>query len=134
MQLLNGKQYFKASHVLTKIKMDPNVHMLNIAYETSDGELRTYILEQLDKTVNIDFKSTSEWENFMNHFYLLQSIQKSFEISGVTKQNKVFGTENNMIIINLSEIKKLSIEKLIAHSEEWKSKIASHLFLSNLGM
>ncbi|XP_061711592.1 spatacsin [Cydia pomonella] len=131
-QLLLRKQIFKVLHVLNKVGIDPAEHLMDLAQSSPEIEYRDFIVQHLDK-LSLDLKgdTVTRWHNFKRHWMLLQYLEKSFEIEGTFKQNKVFGTGKNRIIVNESEIKALTIEKIQACTPQWKSKIASALFLDS---
>lgn len=127
-------QFFKASHVLNKINVSPNKHILTIAFESTDKKLRDYISDQLVKTADdLQNDSQEEWQNYLNNWNLLKLLEKSFDIDGIPKQNKVFGSGKDMVVVTLSDVKHINVKKFSEMSSESKKKIATNLFIDNFG-
>lgn len=128
------KQIFKVLHILGKVKLNPEVHLMALAQESSEIEYRDFIVENLQK-IEKDIKpeNIENWEQFMRHWNLLRYLEKSFESEGKFKQNKVFGVGKNRIVVNESEILALTIEKIEKYSPEWKSRVATALFFDSFG-
>lgn len=78
-------------------------------------------------------ENLSRWENFKRHWNLLRYLEKSFEVEGTFKQNKVFGIGSNRVFVNESEIKALTIENIEKYPPDWKCKIATALFFDTFG-
>ncbi|KAJ2952675.1 hypothetical protein O0L34_g7014 [Tuta absoluta] len=128
-QLLLRKQIFKVLHILGKVKINPEEHLMTLAQEATQIEYRDFIVENLEKlTKDMLPENLPRWHDFQKHWNLLRYLEKSFEVDGTFKQNKVFGVGNERIFVNESEIKPLTIEKIAKYSQEWKSKIATVLF------
>ncbi|XP_049866892.1 spatacsin [Pectinophora gossypiella] len=131
-QLLLRKQIFKVLHILNKVKINPEEHLMTLAQESPQIEYRDFIVENLEKlSKDIKPENLPRWQNFKNHWNLLRYLEKSFEVDGTFKQNKVFGVGNNRVFVNESEIKPLTIEKIEKYPPEWKSKIATALFFDS---
>lgn len=107
---------------------------MELAQDSAQIEYRDFIVEQLEKmSKEMSSADLNEYENFKRHWNLLRYLEKSFEADGTFKQNKAFGSGKDRIIVNESEIKALTIEKIKKYPEEWKSKIATALFFSSFG-
>lgn len=107
---------------------------MTLAYESPQIEYRDFIVENLEKMVkDMKVDNIEKWQDFKRHWNLLRFLEKSFESEGVFKQNKVFGDGKNRIYVNESEIKALTIEKIVKYPPEWKSKIATALFFDTFG-
>ncbi|XP_032513867.2 spatacsin isoform X2 [Danaus plexippus] len=128
-QLLRRKQIFKVLHILNKCDINPEEHLMELARSSAQIDYRDFIVEHLQKLIK-DFKKDNieKWENFKRHWNLLQYLEKSFEVDGTFKQNKVFGTGSERVFVNESEIKALTIEKIEEYPSEWKCNIATALF------
>lgn len=134
MQLLLRKQIFKVLHILNKVKLNPEDHLMTLAGESPQIEYRDFIVEHLEKiTKDIKPENVSKWQNFRRHWMLLRYLEKSFEVEGTFKQNKAFGVGKDRIFVNESEIQALTIEKIEKYPSEWKSKIATALFFDTFG-
>ncbi|KAL4705762.1 hypothetical protein ACJJTC_006543 [Scirpophaga incertulas] len=131
-QLLMRKQIFKVLHILGKVNVNPEKHLMILAQTSPQIEYRDFIVEHLEKTSK-DFlpENISRWQDFKKHWHLLRYLEKSFEVDGKFKQNKVFGTGKSRIVVNESEIKALSIENIEKYPPQWKSKIATALFFES---
>lgn len=129
LQLLSNKQIFKAKHVLNKVNICPEQHLLNLARESAEISFRDYIVDQLMKTSGeFQSKNTEEWRLFTLHWKLLKCLEQSFELGGTFKQNKVFGLGKDLIVVTETEIRRLTIESIEKYPESWKCKVASYLF------
>lgn len=108
---------------------------MELARSSAQIDYRDFIVEHLQKLIK-DFKKDNieKWENFKRHWNLLQYLEKSFEVDGTFKQNKVFGTGSERVFVNESEIKALTIEKIEEYPSEWKCNIATALFFDTFGM
>ncbi|XP_045491000.1 spatacsin [Colias croceus] len=128
-QLLLRKQIHKVLHILNKVEINPEDHLMTLAQAATQIEYRDFLVENLQK-ISKDMKNENigRWENFLRHWNLLRYLEKSFEVDGTFKQNKVFGTCSDRVFVNESEIKALTIEKIEKYPSEWKSKIATSLF------
>ncbi|KPI91567.1 Spatacsin [Papilio xuthus] len=130
-QLLLRKQIFKVLHVLNKVNINPEEHLMTLAATSSNIEYRDFIVEQLEKlSKDIKSENLDKWLNFKRHWNLLRYLEKSFEVDGTFKQNKVFGEGNDRVFVNESEIKALTIEEIEKYPSHWKSKIATTLFFN----
>ncbi|CAG4989155.1 unnamed protein product [Parnassius apollo] len=130
-QLLVRKQIFKVLHILSKVNLNPEDHLMTLAATSSEIEYRDFIVEQIEKIAkDIVFQNMDRWLNFKRHWNLLRFLEKSFEVDGTFKQNKVFGEGNERVFVNESEIKSLTIEKIEKYPTQWKSKIATALFFN----
>ncbi|CAH2086346.1 unnamed protein product [Euphydryas editha] len=128
-QLLMRKQIFKVLHILNKCNINAEEHLMTLAQTSTEIEYRDFIVEHLHKLSNDMISANlSKWENFKRHWNLLRYLEKSFEVDGTFKQNKVFGTGTDRVFVNETEIKALTIEKIEKYSSEWKCKIATALF------
>lgn len=133
-QLLMRKQIFKVLHILSKVKINPEKHLIDLAKTSPQIEYRDFIVEHLEKmSRDILPENMEEWQGFKRHWNLLRYLEKSFEVDGVFKQNKVFGVGKDRIIVNESEIKALTVESIEKNPAEWKSKIATILFFDSFG-
>ncbi|XP_026744645.1 spatacsin [Trichoplusia ni] len=131
-QLLSRKQIFKVLHILNKVKINPEQHLMSLAEDSAQIEYRDFIVEQIEKLAkDMNSESLSKWQNFKRHWNLLRYLEKSFECDGTFKQNKVFGTGKERIVVNESEIKALTIEKIEKYPQQWKSRIATALFFNS---
>ncbi|XP_047021762.1 spatacsin isoform X1 [Helicoverpa zea] len=131
-QLLLRKQIFKVLHILNKVKINPELHLMILAQDSAQIEYRDFIVEHLEKlSKDMNTEIIDKWLDFKRHWNLLRYLEKSFEIDGTFKQNKVFGTGKDRIVVNESEIKALTIEKIQKYPPEWKSKIATALFFNS---
>lgn len=128
------KQIFKVLHVLNKCNINPEEHLMALAQTSAEMEYRDFIVEHLHK-LSKDMISTNlnKWEDFRRHWNLLRYLEKSFEVDGTFKQNKVFGIGSDRVFVNETEIKALTIEKIEKYSTEWKCKIATALFFDTFG-
>ncbi|XP_068629577.1 spatacsin isoform X2 [Battus philenor] len=130
-QLLIRKQIFKVLHILNKVNINPENHLMTLAASSSDIDYRDFIVQQIEKiSKDIENKNVECWTNFKRHWNLLRYLEKSFEVDGTFKQNKVFGEANDRVFVNESEIKALTIEKIEQYPANWKSKIATTLFFN----
>lgn len=134
-QLLLRKQIFKVLHVLSKVKINPEEHLMSLAETSSAIEYRDFLVEQLEK-ISKDMLSENipKWLEFKRHWNLLRYLEKSFQIDGTYKQNKVFGTGKDRIFVNESEVKALTIENIEKYPVSWKTKIATALFFQSFGL
>ncbi|CAK1545304.1 unnamed protein product [Leptosia nina] len=128
-QLLMRKQIFKVLHILNKINFNPEEHLMTLAQSATEIVYRDFLVENLLK-ISKDMKpeNISRWEDFQRHWHLLRYLEKSFEVDGKFKQNKVFGLGTGRVFVNESEIKSLTIEKIEKYPSDWKNKIATVLF------
>ncbi|XP_045785776.1 spatacsin [Maniola jurtina] len=128
-QLLMRKQIYKVLHILNKCNINPEEHLMVLAETSPEIEYRDFIVENLQK-LSKDMKSENvkRWEDFKRHWNLLRYLEKSFEVDGTFKQNKVFGIGSNRVFVNESEIKALTIENIEKYPPDWKCKIATALF------
>lgn len=134
MQLLMRKQIFKVLHILNKVKINPEKHLIDLAKTSAIIEYRDFIVENLEKlSKDILPENLEEWQNFKRHWNLLRYLEKSFEVDGTFKQNKVFGVNKDRIVVNESEIKALTVENIEKYPSQWKSKIATALFFDSFG-
>lgn len=134
-QLLMRKQIFKVLHVLNKVKINPEDHLMTLARDSAQIEYRDFIVENLEKiSKDISSDNLPIYLNFKRHWNLLRYLEKSFESDGTFKQNKVFGSGKNRIFVNETEIKALTVEKIEKYPDQWKSKIATALFFTCFGM
>ncbi|CAG9783834.1 unnamed protein product [Diatraea saccharalis] len=131
-QLLMRKQIFKVLHILSKVKVNPEIHLITLAKTSPQIEYRDFIVEHLEK-LSKDFlpENIKIWEDFKRHWNLLRYLEKSFEVDGTFKQNKVFGFGKDRIVVNESEIKSLTVENIEKYSNKWKCKIATALFFES---
>ncbi|XP_046964656.1 spatacsin isoform X3 [Vanessa cardui] len=128
-QLLMRKQIFKVLHILNKCNINPEEHLMTLAKSSAQIEYRDFIVEHLQKlTKDMNSSNISKWDDFKRHWNLLRYLEKSFEVDGTFKQNKVFGIGNDRVFVNETEIKSLTIEKIEKYSPEWKCKIGTALF------
>lgn len=105
-----------------------------LAEDSVQIEYRDFIVEHIEKlSKDMNSETLSKWMEFKRHWNLLRYLEKSFECDGTFKQNKVFGTGKERIVVNESEIKALTIEKIEKYSQEWKSRIATALFFNSFG-
>lgn len=105
-----------------------------LAQDSPQIEYRDFIVDHLEKMCkDMSGDDLKRYENFKAHWNLLRYLEKSFEMDGTFKQNKAFGSGKDRIIVNESEIKALTIEKIEKYPQEWKSKIATALFFSSFG-
>ncbi|RVE48988.1 hypothetical protein evm_006346 [Chilo suppressalis] len=131
-QLLMRKQIFKVLHILGKVEVNPEMHLITLAKTSPQIEYRDFIVEHLEKlSKDILPENIKTWEHFRRHWNLLRYLEKSFEVDGTFKQNKVFGVGKERIIVNESEIKALTVENIEKYQPEWKSKIATALFFES---
>ncbi|XP_028159191.1 spatacsin isoform X2 [Ostrinia furnacalis] len=131
-QLLMRKQIFKVLHILGKVKINPEKHLISLAKTSPQIEYRDFIVENLDKlSKDMLAENVNEWQEFRRHWNLLRYLEKSFEVDGTFKQNKVFGVGKDRIIVNESEIKALTVENIEKYPSLWKSKIATTLFFES---
>lgn len=133
-QLLMRKQIFKVLHILNKVQINVEEHLMTLAQESSEIEYRDFIVEHLEK-ISKDIKSenSDRWQEFRRHWHLLRYLEKSFEFEGTFKQNKVFSQGKDMVVVTESEIKAMTIEKIYKYPPEWKSRIATALFFDVFG-
>lgn len=109
-------------------------HILNVARESKDTELRNYITDQLLlHAEDLKKDKPKEWESYLEDWNLFNLLQKSFNFKGVPKQNNVFGFGQDMIVITCSDMTSYTIEILAKYPLEWKKKVAAHLFLDSFG-
>ncbi|KAJ8725713.1 hypothetical protein PYW08_003896 [Mythimna loreyi] len=128
-QLLLRKQIFKVLHILNKVKINPELHLMTLARDSAQIDYRDFIVEHLEKLAkDMNGETQEKWLDFKRHWNLLRYLEKSFESDGTFKQNKVFGTGKDRIVVNESEIKALTVEKIEKYPQQWKSKIATALF------
>lgn len=128
------KQIFKVLHILSKCNLNPEEHLISIAQTSTEIEYRDFIVDHLQKLAkDIKNENIEKWENFKRHWNLLRCLEKSFEVDGTFKQNKVFGFGTERVFVNESEIKALTVEKIAKYSSEWKCKIATTLFFDTFG-
>ncbi|KAM3963039.1 LOW QUALITY PROTEIN: spatacsin [Aphomia sociella] len=128
-QLLMRKQIYKVLHILNKVQLNPEEHLMTLSQASAQIEYRDFIVENIEKlTKDMIPENVNKWQNFRRHWNLLRYLEKSFEVDGTFKQNKVFGVGKDRIIVNESEIKALTIEKIEKYPTQWKSKIATTLF------
>ena len=107
---------------------------MTLARDSAQIEYRDFIVEHLEKlSKEMNSETLEQWLDFKRHWNLLRYLEKSFESDGTFKQNKVFGTGKDRIVVNESEIKALSIEKIEKYPQQWKSKIATALFFNSFG-
>jgi hypothetical protein len=133
-QLLMRKQIFKVLHILGKVNINPEIHLMNLAQTSPQIEYRDFIIDQLDKiSKDILPENKEKWQDFKMHWNLLRYLEKSFEVDGTFKQNKVFGVGKDRIVVNESEIKALTVENITKYPLEWKKKIATALFFDSFG-
>ncbi|XP_052737622.1 spatacsin isoform X2 [Bicyclus anynana] len=128
-QLLMRKQIFKVLHILNKCNINPEEHLITLAEISPVIEYRDFIVAHLQKLVkDMKGENLNRWENFKRHWNLIRYLEKSFEVDGTFKQNKVFGTGSNRVFVNESEIKALTVENIEKYPPDWKCKIATTLF------
>lgn len=133
-QLLLRKQIHKVLHILNKVKVSPELHLMALAQDSAQIEHRDFIVEHLEKlSKGMNNETQEKWLVFKRHWNLLRYLEKSFESDGTFKQNKVFGTGKDRIVVNESEIKALTVEKIEKYPQQWKSKIATALFFHSFG-
>lgn len=114
--------------------MNVEEHILGLARESAEIEYRDFIIEHLQKmSKSFPEDMSNKWQHFIRHWNLLRFLEKSFETDGTFKQNKVFGVGKDKIIVNESEIKALTIEKIEKYPDNWKSKVAANLFFDAFG-
>ncbi|XP_041977836.1 spatacsin [Aricia agestis] len=126
-QLLAQKQIFKVLHVLNKCNINAEDHLMALAKVATEIDYRDFIVEHLEKLTK-DTVQLDRWADFKRHWNLLRHLEKSFEVDGTFKQNKVFGIAENRVFVNESEIKALNIEKIEQYPADWKCKVATVLF------
>lgn len=130
-QLLMGKQIHRVLHILNKVNLNPEEHLMTIAEVSPQIDFRDFIVENIKKLVkDMNPDNIPLWNDFNRHWNLLRYLEKAFECDGTFKQNKVFGTGKERIIVNESEIKALTIENIKKYPMDWKRKIATTLFFS----
>lgn len=128
------KQIFKVLHVLNKVQLNPEDHLMTLAQASPQIEYRDFIVDNIEKiSNNIISENVERWQTFKRHWNLLRHLEKSFEVDGIFKQNKIFGSGKNRVIVNESEIKALTIEKIEKYPSQWKTKIATTLFFDTFG-
>ncbi|XP_047512277.1 spatacsin [Pieris napi] len=128
-QLLMRKQIFKVLHILNKMNINPEDHLMALAQTATQIEYRDFLVENLQKiTKDMNAENIPRWEDFHRHWNLLRYLEKSFEVEGTFKQNKVFGSGADRVFVNETEIKSLTIEKIEKYPSDWKNKIATVLF------
>ncbi|KAG6442693.1 spatacsin [Manduca sexta] len=131
-QLLLRKQIFKVLHILDKVKINPEEHLMTLAEVSESIEYRDFIVEHLEKLLkNMIPENIPKWEEFQRHWNLLRYLEKSFETDGIFKQNKVFIVGKERVYVTESEIKALTIEKIAKYPPQWKSKISTTLFFNS---
>ncbi|CAH0701733.1 unnamed protein product [Spodoptera exigua] len=131
-QLLLRKQIFKVLHILNKVKISPELHLMTLARDSAQIEYRDFIVEHLEKlSKDMNNETKEEWLHFKRHWNLLRYLENAFESEGTFKQNKVFGMGKDRIVVNESEIKALTIDKIEKYPQQWKSKIATALFFNS---
>lgn len=107
---------------------------MTLTEDSTQIEYRDFIIEHVAKcTKDMSSETLERWQNIRRHWNLLRYLEKSFETEGVFKQNKAFGLGKERIIVNESEIKALTIEKIMKYTDVWKSRIATVLFFSTFG-
>lgn len=107
---------------------------MTLALESSDIQYRDFIVEHLLKIAkDIKPDNADKWHEFRRHWHLLRHLEKSFEVGGTFKQNKVFAAEKDIVVVTESEIKSMTVEKIIKYPIEWKSRIATALFFNSFG-
>ncbi|GBP24773.1 Spatacsin [Eumeta japonica] len=79
-QLLMRKQIFKVLHILNKVEINPEQHLIALARETVEIAFRDFIVNHLEANYN-DFKpeNMEKWRDFYKHWNLLRYLEKSFE-------------------------------------------------------
>ncbi|XP_052757536.1 uncharacterized protein LOC113517240 [Galleria mellonella] len=128
-QLLLRKQIFKVLHILNKVQVNPEEHLMTLAQDSASIEYRDFIVDNIEKlSKDILPENVDKWQNFRRHWNLLRYLEKSFEVDGTFKQNKVFGIGTDRIIVNESEIKALTINKIEKYPAQWKSRVSTALF------
>lgn len=128
------KQIHKAVHILNKVQINVEDHLMALAKETIMIDNRDFIIEYLTKiSKEFDTSKQETWLNFYKHWTLLKYLEKSFETDGTFKQNKVFGSGKDRVVVNESEIKLLTIDKIEVYPDEWKNKVATSLFFDCFG-
>lgn len=109
-------------------------HLMTLAQTATDIDYRDFLVEHLQKlTKDIKPENKPRWEDFKSHWNLLRYLEKSFEVDGTFKQNKVFGSGTDRVFVNETEIKALTIEKIEKYPRDWKNKIATVLFFETFG-
>lgn len=107
---------------------------MTIAASSAEIEYRDFIVDQIEKnSKGMTSENLERWLNFKRHWNLLRYLEKSFEVDGTFKQNKVFGEGTDRVFVNESEIKALTIEKIENYPSHWKSLIATTLFFNTFG-
>lgn len=107
---------------------------MTLARDSAQIEYRDFIVEHVEKlSKDMSNETKEEWLNFKRHWNLLRYLEKAFEVEGTFKQNKVFGMGKDRIVVNESEIKALTIDKIEKYPQPWKSKIATALFFNSFG-
>lgn len=107
---------------------------MTLAATSSNIEYRDFIVEHLEKlSKDIKTENLDKWLNFKRHWNLLRYLERSFEVDGTFKQNKVFGEGNDRVFVNESEIKALTVEEIEKYPSHWKCKIATTLFFNTFG-
>lgn len=116
------------------MKINPEEHLMTLAEVSPQIEYRDFIIEHVENsTKDMSSETLARWQIVKRHWNLLRYLEKSFETEGVFKQNKAFGSGKERIIVNESEIKALSIEKIQKYPDMWKGRIATALFFSTFG-
>ncbi|XP_072396296.1 spatacsin [Diabrotica undecimpunctata] len=103
-ELLDRKQIFRVSHILTNIGVDPQEELSKVFCSTTNIELREYIGNHLKSHNKLD-------ENLQQLWHFLDVILK------------------NNVLISKWKLTESSIDCLNKQEHEWKSQIASKLFL-----
>lgn len=128
------KQIFKVLHVLNKVKINPEEHLMTLAQDSSQIEYRDFIVQHIEKIAKeMTSENLEKYSNFKRHWNLLRYLEKSFESEGTFKQNKVFGMGKDRVFVTESEIKAMTIDGIQKYPEQWKSKIATALFFNSFG-
>lgn len=110
MQLLLRKQIFRASHVVTNIKLDPTEEFTQVFVNTFDDDLRDYLGDYLDKLKKLKGNHVETWN-------LLNTLKK-----------------NRLYLQNFIEhFESLNIETLEKKSFDWKCEIGTTLFFKIYG-
>ncbi|XP_057655737.1 spatacsin [Diorhabda carinulata] len=102
--LLNRKQIFRVSHILSNIGINPQEELSKIFCNTVNRELREYIGNHLKNQSKLD-------DNLLHLWHFLEIIL------------------NNSLVMSKWKLEKNSIECLKNQESSWKSKIAVKLFL-----
>lgn len=105
-ELLSRKQVFKASHILTNIKLDAPAELAKLFSSTQDIDLRDYLGNHLVKIGKLE-----------------EAYQAAWRLLVVIEENRV----------HLNVYDKLTVQEIYDKDWNWKCEIGTHLYFLTYG-